>query len=163
MKKLLSRFKQSLSSRQLKWILNCWPPLWFTGIRIESISNDFKYARVIMRLRWYNKNYVGVHFGGSLYSMTDPFYMLMLMKNLPANYIVWDYSADIKFIKPGRDTVVAEFVLDDKVINLIKDKTAQGNKYIAPFRVDIKNSQDELVCQVNKLVYIKLKQASIEA
>ena len=85
------------------------------------------------------------------------------MKNLPANYIVWDYSADIKFIKPGRDTVVAEFVLDDKVINLIKDKTAQGNKYIAPFRVDIKNSQDELVCQVNKLVYIKLKQASIEA
>ena len=37
---------------------------------------------VEMKLRWWNANYVGTHFGGSLFAMTDAFYMLMVMAKL---------------------------------------------------------------------------------
>ena len=43
-----------------------------------------------MKLSLRNQNYVGSHFGGGLFSMTDPFYMLMLMNVLGSEYLVWD-------------------------------------------------------------------------
>ena len=36
-------------------------------------AEDYRHARVELRQRWYNRNYVGTHFGGSLFAMTDPF------------------------------------------------------------------------------------------
>jgi hypothetical protein len=99
------RFKKSTL---LKW-MSYWPPFFGAGIRIREISDDFTYVRVEMKLRFWNRNYVGTHFGGSLYSMVDPFYMLMLIENLGRDYIVWDKSASIRFLKPGRGRVSAEF------------------------------------------------------
>src|SRR5438445_11192541 len=64
-----------------------------------------------MRLTLWNKNYVGVHFGGSLFSMTDPFYMLMLAANLGDEFVVWDKAASIRYRKPGKGRVRAEFRL----------------------------------------------------
>ena len=67
--------------------INIWPPLLGAGIRVRWRSN--RVVDVEMKLRPWNRNYVGTHYGGSLYSMTDPFYMLMLMENLGRDYIVW--------------------------------------------------------------------------
>src|SRR6218665_3322789 len=66
----------------LRWRLNLYPPFLGAGVRVQRISEDFLEVDVAMRLRWFNRNYVGVHFGGSLYAMTDPFFMLMLMQCL---------------------------------------------------------------------------------
>jgi len=157
MKKSIYRLRWSLSAWQLKWLLNCWPPLWCTGIRVLSIRDDFCYARVQMSMRWYNRNFVGTHFGGSLYAMTDPFYMLMLVMIFGKDYYVWDQAAEIQFIKPAREKVTAEFELTDEAIAEIKKQTENGEKTIVSFVVDVKTDKGETVSRVQKRVYVRLK------
>jgi hypothetical protein len=43
------------------------------GIVVTALAADWRHARVVLRERALNRNYVGVHFGGSLFAMTDPF------------------------------------------------------------------------------------------
>jgi hypothetical protein len=146
-----------MSHDQLRRRLNLYPPYWGTGVVVKKISPDFREAVVQMKMKWYNRNYVGTHFGGSLYSMTDPFLMLMLMQILGKEYIVWDKAAHIDFIKPGRGTVTAKFVIDDEQIEDIVIKTADGQKYLPEFTVDIKDRTNSIVARVIKILYIRKK------
>ena len=91
--------------RHLLRLLRIYPPFLGAGIRIKRMSEDLREIDVEMKLHWWNANYVGTHYGGSLYSMADPFYMLMLLENLGSGYIVWDKAASIRFRKPGKGTV----------------------------------------------------------
>jgi acyl-coenzyme A thioesterase PaaI-like protein len=111
-----------------------------------------------MKLRWYNRNYVGTHFGGSLAAMTDPFYMLMLIHILGSEYTVWDKTSTIDFIAPGRGTVTARFRLKDDQIEEIKNKTADGKADFPALSVDIVNESGEIVARVNKKLYVRKKQ-----
>jgi hypothetical protein len=45
--------------------------------------------------------------------MTDAFYMLMLIHHVGVDYIVWDKAAAIRYKKPVRGPVRAEFRLTD--------------------------------------------------
>src|SRR5207245_3076689 len=94
-----------------KLLFNLWPPLLGAGIRIARVQPDWKEVDVEMKLRRWNANYVGTHYGGSLYSMTDPFYMVMFIEILGRDYIVWDKSAMIRFCRQGRCTVHDDFRL----------------------------------------------------
>src|ERR1700756_4653555 len=87
------------------------PPYLGAGVRVRLAAKDLSRVEVEMRLTPWNRNFVGTHFGGSLYSMCDPFLMLMLMARLGPEYVVWDKSAAIEFIRPGRGTVAATFEL----------------------------------------------------
>ena len=89
----------------MRWFMNLWFPFLGAGIRVTRLQSDWKAIDVEMKLRSWNSNYVGTHYGGSLYSMTDPFYMLMLIENLGRDYIVWDKAATIRFRKPGKGKV----------------------------------------------------------
>tara|TARA_R110002167_G_scaffold6326_5_gene29352 strand:- start:285 stop:743 length:459 start_codon:yes stop_codon:yes gene_type:complete len=142
---------------QMKLLLNIWPPFLFTGIRIVDISEDFRKAKVRLKLSVFNKNAVGVHFGGSLYAMTDPFCMLMVMSRLGKDYIVWDKSADIDYIKPGKGTVTAEFLITDALIEDILLNTAQGEKYLPEIPVYVKDAEGEIVAKLNRKLYIRRK------
>ncbi len=73
---------RKVSARTLRFAMNLWPPFVGAGIRVRHIAPDFRSVTVDMRLRWTNRNYVGTHFGGSLYAMVDPFLMVMLLHNL---------------------------------------------------------------------------------
>ncbi|MGD0987027.1 MAG: DUF4442 domain-containing protein [Candidatus Sulfotelmatobacter sp.] len=114
---LAQRKTRSLS----RWV-NLWPPFLGAGIRVIHIATDMKAVDVEMKLRWWNANYVGTQFGGSLFAMTDAFYMLMLMANLGGDYIVWDKAASIRYRKPGKGTVRAEFRLSESQIDDIREK-----------------------------------------
>lgn len=140
-----------------RFFVNLWPPLLFSGIRCTYISPDFRQINVKLKLHWFNRNYVGVHYGGSLFSMTDPWYMLMLFHVLGRAYYVWDKKAEIDYVKPGKGAVTARFQLDDVIIEDIKEKTASGEKYLPEFIVEIRNQQDELVAKVKRTLYVKLK------
>jgi len=139
--------------------MNIWFPFLFSGIRVASISEDFRYAKVELRSRWYNRNYVGTHFGGSLFAMADPFWMIMVMRNLGNEYIVWDKSADIEFVKPGRGLVSTEFVLEPAVLDEIRAAAAGNEKVLRWFEMAIKDSEGDVVAKLRKLVYIRLKPA----
>lgn len=141
-----------------KLLINLYPPYWATGITLQSISPDYQELIVRMKMRWYNRNYVRTHFGGSLYAMTDPFFMLMLMQILGKDFIVWDKSAQIDFIKPATGTVSARFLITEEQIEEIKNNTADGQKYLPRFSVDIENEAGEKVARVVKTLYIRKKQ-----
>ncbi|MDM1707458.1 DUF4442 domain-containing protein [Thiopseudomonas alkaliphila] len=144
-------------ARWLKWGISLYPPYLGAGISVKSISADFRQVQVQMKLRWYNRNYVGTQFGGSLYSMTDPFYMLMLMQCLGPRYLVWDQASQIDFISPGKGCVQAQFQLSDEQLVDIQRQTAQGEKYLPVFQVNIFDSQQRLIARVQKTVYVRLK------
>ena len=137
--------------------VNIWPPFMGAGIHLEEVASDFTYATVAMKLKLTNKNYVGVHFGGSLYSMADPFFMLLIMNRLGKDYIVWDKSAEIDFKKPGKGTVRARFEATDHMLDDIRQKTAAGEKYLPVYSVDIVDEEGDVVATVKKTLYIKKK------
>jgi acyl-coenzyme A thioesterase PaaI-like protein len=140
-----------------KAIVNLWPPLFFSGIKILHLAADYRETRVTLKLRWYNRNYVGTQYGGSLMSMTDPWYMLMLMNNLGSDYFVWDKHAEIDYIAPGKTHVYAHFKIDEEILRDIREKTAGGDKYLPEFIVDITDENDQVVARVKRQVYVKLK------
>jgi hypothetical protein len=110
-----------------------------------------------MKLRWWNANYVGTHYGGSLYSMTDPFFMVMLIENLGQDYIVWDKSATIRFKRPGRGTVTASFRLSDQQIDEIKQALNAEKKIERVFTVEVKDESGTVIAEVEKLLHIRRK------
>jgi len=135
--------------------INIWPPFFGAGIRVRWCSD--RAVDVEMKLRFWNRNYVGTHYGGSLYSMADPFYMLMLMENLGRDYIVWDKAASIRFRKPGKGRVKAEFRLSDAQLNEIREKLKLQEKYEPTFTVEVKDEAGEVVAEVQKVLHIRRK------
>lgn len=112
-------------------------------------------VKVALRMRWYNRNYVGVHYGGSLYSMCDPWYMLMLMQQLGREYIIWDKAANIRFKSPGKGTVTAEFELTEEQVKAIKVEVDAIGKKDFIFNCLVKNKEGEIVAEVDKTVYVR--------
>jgi hypothetical protein len=154
---LLQLLGGTRSSHALRRWINLWPPFLGAGIRITHIASDMKAVDVEMKLRFWNANYVGTHFGGSLFAMTDPFYMLMLMANLGPDYIVWDKAASIRYRKPGRGTVCVEFRLSDSQIDDIREKLKTLPKYEPVFSVEIKDGAGVVIAEVEKLLHVRKK------
>lgn len=146
-----------LRQRFLEKLINFYGPFVGAGVKLEKMTKDFRHAKVSMKLTFYNKNYMGTQFGGSLYAMVDPWYMLMLIKNLGKDYIVWDKAATINFRKPGRGTVYAEFNLTDDHLADIKKQLETVNKLDYVFKVEIKDDAGKLIADVDKVLYIRKK------
>jgi acyl-coenzyme A thioesterase PaaI-like protein len=137
-------------------MFNLYPPYLGAGVRVR-VSPDLRTFHVRMRLRFWNRNYVGTHFGGSLYSMCDPFFMLILFKALGPGYIVWDKQATIRFRRPGRGTVNATFHIPQERIDEIRAAADAAGKTEPVFRVDVLDEAGEVVAEVEKLLYVRKK------
>jgi acyl-coenzyme A thioesterase PaaI-like protein len=142
------------ANRLRRWI-NLWPPFLGAGIRITRIASDMKSIDVEMKLRFWNANYVGTHFGGSLFAMTDAFYMLMLMHHLGRDYIVWDKAATIRYKKPGRGPVRAEFRLADAQVEEVRQKLKTLEKYEPVFVVEVKDESGVVIAEVERLLHVR--------
>ncbi|MFT0772692.1 MAG: DUF4442 domain-containing protein [Pseudomonadales bacterium] len=161
---LKRRAKQSimplLTPHLLKLRLNTYAPYIGAGIKIDHISLDQGLCVVSMGLNTLNKNIVGTQFGGSLYSMVDPFYMLMLMHQLGSNYVVWDKSSHIDFIAPGNSKVTARMKIPSSEIITIQDLAKEGEAVFREYKVDIVDEQQRLIATVTKTLYIRLRKYS---
>jgi acyl-coenzyme A thioesterase PaaI-like protein len=141
----------------LKLRVNLWPPCLGAGIRIRRIAPDYREIVVEMPLRWYNRGYHGAHFGGSLYAMCDPYFALMVLHNLPDEYMVWDKAASIDFVVPGRSRVTATFRLSEEDLAAIRRLTDTGDKHLHVFRTDVVDGEGLVVARVEKIVYVRRK------
>lgn len=146
-----------MKPRALRRYVNFWPPMLFSGIRIEHIADDWRSARVRLKLRWYNRNYVGTQFGGSLFSMVDPWWMILVMECLGRDYVVWDQAGEITFVAPGREDVFCEFAVEDAVLDELRAATAGGEKCLRWFETDVKTAGGELIARVRKQIYVRRK------
>lgn len=150
----LSWFRNAQRFRRL---VNLWPPMWGAGIAIAEVSDDWMYVRARMKLNFLNRNFVGTQYGGSLFSMTDPFYMLMLLHHIGDDHYVWDSSAEIQFIKPGKTPVTAEFILSEERLAAIRSAAAAKKKHFEPFVIDIRDTEGDTVARVDRTIYVRRK------
>lgn len=144
-------------------LLNLWPPFLFNSIRVLSLDDDYTEASVVLRLRPWNRNYVRAQFGGNLFAMTDPFWMLLILHHLGDDHYVWDKAGAIDFVAPGRTDVYTHFKLEPGVLDELRAAAAGGEKVLRWFEVQIKTAKGELIAVVRKQIYVRLKPREREA
>lgn len=138
-------------------LMNLWPPFLCNSIRVQTLSNDYSEAAVVLRLRPWNRNYVKSQFGGNLFAMTDPFWMLLVMHQLGNNYYVWDKAGAIDFVAAGYEDVYANFKLEPAIVDELRNAAAGGQKVLRWFETDVKTASGNTIAVVRKQVYVRLK------
>lgn len=137
--------------------MNLWPPFWGAGVHIAEIAPDW--SKVVVQLRWRRttRNAVGTQFGGSVFAMTDPFWMIMLLHELGRDHVVWDKAAEIDFVNPGRTRLTATFEIGPAVIDEIRTAAADNSKVLRWFDLDVVDDDGTVVAHIRKQVYIRRK------
>jgi len=132
--------------------INWYPPYLFSGIKVISYADDYSTFKTRLKLSWYNRNLLGTAFGGSLYSMCDPFFMFIVLIQLGEGFIVWDKTATIEFVKPGIGTVYAEFKVCPGQISDIKVKLDRDGKGVFDFPCEVKDGDGNVIARLMKVV-----------
>ena len=141
----------------LQRFMRIWPPYLGAGIKPEYIAEDASRSIVTHKPNLFTRNLVGTAFGGTMLSMTDPFFMFAGVYGLGKEYLVWDVGVQAKFLKPGRGKITADMQIADETWDLIKAKTANGDKYLHWFDVNIVDEQDDVVAIIRRQVYFRRK------
>lgn len=148
---------ESFQSKLDRFKFNLFPAYRGTGARILFISNDYRHIKIKIPLNWRTRNYVGTIFGGSMYSGVDPIYMIMLIKNLGKDYVVWDKAAAIRFKRPGKETLFAEFTITQEDLDEIKRLLQTEKSIDKVYNVELKDKNGKVHCVVEKTLYIAKK------
>ena len=153
--------KDSWDAEALKRRFNAYPP--YAGARIEvtHLADDAREIQVRMPLEKSNTNFVGTHFGGSLYAMVDPHLMILLIRRLGPDYVVWDQSATIDFLRPGRGTVHVTVRVTDAEVEEIRAATASGEKHLPEWTLEVTDENDEVVATVLKILYVRRRREAV--
>ena len=138
-----------------KKLLNFYPPFLGAGIRLKETNEAGTSYLVEMKLRWYNRNVYGTHFGGSLYAMCDPFFVFAAYSYFGDDYILWDKSASIQFKRPGKGTVQALFEIPDDRLEEMKGEVDEKGKGVFHFEAEVLDQKKQIVAVVQKEIYIR--------
>ncbi|MDH5804456.1 MAG: DUF4442 domain-containing protein [Gemmatimonadota bacterium] len=149
---------ESFKMKIRRLFFNFFPAYRRTGARITYLADDLSEWKIKLPLNWTTRNYVGTIFGGSMYGALDPIYMVMLIHLLGPDYIVWDKTATIRFLKPGRSTLYATFKLEHEEIDEITNELANGGKIERTYSVDLVDKNGVVHASVEKLIHIRKKE-----
>jgi len=151
----LSRLK--LGAAGMRRLFNLWPVFRGMGVRVVELDPAFRHATVELRMRLLNRNYVGTHFGGSLFAMADPWFMILMMHRLGEEYVVWDKAGSVRFLKPARGAVTARFEMPEERVAEARERTADGQKHEPVFKAALVDEQGVTVAEVEKTLHIRRK------
>lgn len=138
-------------------MMNLWPPFLGTGVKIEELSDDWRYVRVRLRFNRLQSNLVNTQFGGSMFMMADPFWMIMAHRHMRRDHLVWDTKGEIDFLRPGTSTLRAEFTFTAEVEHELREQASSGQKVLRWFTTDITDAEGEVVARVRKELYVRRK------
>jgi acyl-coenzyme A thioesterase PaaI-like protein len=159
----LQRAADALGYARFLKLLRFWPPYLGAGISVVHVAKDLSLLEVEMNLTPFNRNFVGTQFGGSLYSMCDPFFMLMIMMQLGDQYVVWDKSASIEFLKPGRGRVRARFEVPPALIEQLKRETDAAGKINPKLEATVFDEEGQAIARITKVLSIRRKDRKMTA
>jgi acyl-coenzyme A thioesterase PaaI-like protein len=148
---------ESLKTKFERWGFNFFPAYRGTGGRIEYISHDYREIHIKIPLNWRTRNYVGTIYGGSMYGAVDPIYMIMLIKILGRDYVVWDKAARIRFKRPGKETLHAKFLITKEEVETIKNELNEKKSIDRVYNIELKNSEGKVHAVIEKTIYIARK------
>jgi hypothetical protein len=156
--KIFVVLNQFVDKSTLFKVLFNWSPMYRRSCgKIIHVSKDLHTVRIKIPLSYKNKNYVGSIFGGSLFSATDPIYMIQLMQILGKDYVVWDKSSVIRFRKPAFSMAYADFHFTSDEIAEIQQKVAEENEVHYVKKLMITNANQEVFTELEKTIYISSK------
>lgn len=148
---------ENFKTRTFRWGFNLFPAFRGTGGRVVYISDDWSEVRIKLPLSWRTRNYVGTIYGGSIYASIDPIYMLMLMNILGKGYVVWDKAATIRFRKPGKTTLFADFKLTGDEIEEIRKLAKTERSIDRVYNIELKDKAGVVHASIEKTLYIAEK------
>ena len=149
--------KKPISAGLARILMNVAPCIRASGGRVVELSRDFRRLRVKLRLTWLTRNLVGTIYGGSMYSAIDPFYMLMLMRILGREYIVWDKSCTIRFKRPARETLFADFNISDQMLTQVREEVERHGEGTFAWPVTLQSSSGTVFVEFEKVLYVAKK------
>jgi acyl-coenzyme A thioesterase PaaI-like protein len=150
---------ERLSPRMMRRMLNLWPCIRGTGVRYTYIADDWTEVSVRLRLSLRTRNYVGTIFGGSLYGAVDPCAMILLMRQLGNDFVVWDKAATIRFRKPAKTTLTATLRIPPSEIAELKREVVAAGSVERTWTVDLVDSAGTVYASVDKLIYVATREA----
>lgn len=148
---------ESFATRLDRLKFNFFPAYRGTGARVIYIADDYCEMRIKIPLNWRTRNYVGTIFGGSMFSATDPIYMVMLIKILGNEYVVWDKSTNIRFKRPGKETLFAEFKVTQDELDEIRSLLEANRSIDRIYNIELKNKDGKTHAIIEKTIYIGKK------
>jgi len=153
-----ARSRETWRMRVLRWRFNLYPAYRGTGARIDFIADDWSEVRVRLPLNWRTRNIVGTIFGGSLYGAVDPIYMIQLMRRLGPTFVVWDKAATIRFLRPGRGTLFATFLLSADEVEAVRAEAAANGRAERTYTVDLVDAAGEVHASCAKVLSIRVRE-----
>ncbi|HET9596073.1 MAG TPA: DUF4442 domain-containing protein [Anaeromyxobacteraceae bacterium] len=154
---------ESLATRLERHALNFFPAYFGTGARIVYISRDWREVRIELPLSLRTRNYVGTIFGGSMFASVDPIHMVMLIKNLGPDYLVWDKSSSIRFLRPGRETLSARIAIGEDELDAIRSELAGARSLERTYAIELVEPAGKVCARVEKVVYVRRKEPARRA
>jgi acyl-coenzyme A thioesterase PaaI-like protein len=148
---------ESLETRLIRWRFNLHPAYRGTGGRVTWIARDWSEVRVEVPLKRRTRNLVGTIFGGSMYGAVDPIYMVMLMRRLGPEFVVWDKAARIRFRRPGRSTLHARFLVPEEEVREIRRLLGPEEAIDRVYEVELSDEEGVVHASVEKTVHIRRK------
>jgi hypothetical protein len=92
-----------------------------------------------------------------MYGAVDPIYMVMLIRNLGPDFVVWDKSASIRFRRPGRTTLYAHFRLDQAELDAIRAALETERSVDRTYAVELVDREGVVHAQVEKVIHVRRK------
>lgn len=151
--------KRHLGVRRILKLIQFWGPYLFSGIKVVYISKDLHEIKVRLKTSFWNSNYFGTHYGGSLFSMCDPFYVFIVLDKMSKEHIAWDKSSEIDFVKAVKEPVFASFKIESELIEKFKSDCLENFKIEPVFETDVVTASGEVVARIKKKIYIRRKDA----
>ncbi len=152
------RQKPGFIKSRMLYFWNFWPPFIGAGISIRKVEGGWgggmRAMDIRLRLWPWNSNYVGTQFGGSLFAMTDPFLMVMLMRRLGRDFVVWDKAASIRYLRPGRTDCFVRFEVSDELVSVLRARAEREGRFDWTTKVEIRDADGRVVAEVDKVIYI---------
>ncbi len=135
--------------------MNAYPMYWGTGGRIQYIAGDFREVRLSLGLNPFTYNYVGTIFGGSMFSASDPFLMLMFFHILgKENFVVWDKAARIRFKRPGKSKLTMRIVIDDELLARVRKTVGEERVWTEWLPIEWLDAEGRVVAAQEREVYV---------
>jgi len=150
--------KMPISAPLARLVMNLAPCIRASGGKVVELSRDFRRLKVRLRLTWLTRNLVGTIYGGSMYSAIDPFYMLMLIRILGHEYVVWDKAASIRFKRPAKETLFADFHIDDAMLERIRDEVERNGEGTFTWPLALRAASGTVYAEVDKVLYVAKKE-----
>ena len=148
---------KKLAAFSTKLVLNGWPSIRRAGGKVIFLSEDFSRLKVRLKLGWKTRNIVGTIYGGSMYASTDPFFMLMLMKILGPEFVVWDKGCTIRFHKSAKETLFADFHISPAMLAEVHSKVGTEGQATFSWTVQYTNNEGVVFAEFDKVIYVAQK------